>query len=79
MTKHTLPNQESRIVNECQIELDKIVRIGAQRMLQSALEVEVADYIEPNKSLIDSEGRRAVTRNGRMHFGNWIFSERRSW
>lgn len=67
MTKHKPRNAESRIVDECQMELDKIVRLGAQRMLQSALEAEVADYIERHKDLVDVEGRRTVTRNGRMN------------
>jgi len=67
MTKHKSQNTESLIIDGFKIELDKIVRLGAQRMLQSALEAEVADYIARHKDLVDREGRRTVTRNGRMN------------
>ena len=44
--------------------LDQIVREGAQRMLQQAIEAEVAAYIETHKDLHDERGRRLVVRNG---------------
>jgi len=44
--------------------LDEIVRRGAQRMLQSAIEEEVAAYIEAHRHLLDDEGHRLVVRNG---------------
>ena len=45
--------------------LDEILRQGAQRMLQAAVEAEVADYVEQRAGLMDSEtGRRLVVRNG---------------
>jgi transposase-like protein len=45
--------------------LDEIVREGARRMLQSAIEKEVADYIQAHKECLDEEGHRLVVRNGR--------------
>ena len=44
--------------------LDQIVRQGAQRMLQAALEAEVAAYIEQFAHMHDENGHRRVVRNG---------------
>jgi putative transposase len=44
--------------------LDEIIREGARRMLQMAIEAEVAAYIEAHQHLRDEEGRRLVVRNG---------------
>jgi len=44
--------------------LDEIVREGAQKMLQMAVEAEVAAYIETHQHLRDAEGHRLVVRNG---------------
>jgi putative transposase len=44
--------------------LGEVLREGAQRMLSTAIEAEVADYIEKHKDLRDEEGHRQVVRNG---------------
>lgn len=44
--------------------LEDIARGGARRMLQEAIEQEVADYIEAHKSCLDEAGHRLVVRNG---------------
>ena len=44
--------------------LDEILRQGAQKMLMSAIEVEVTSYIESNTTQLDENGRRLVVRNG---------------
>ena len=44
--------------------LDEIIREGARRMLQAAIEREVADYVERHKDCRDAGGRRLVVRNG---------------
>jgi transposase-like protein len=44
--------------------LDDILRDGARRALQSAIEREVEEYIQRNKDHLDEEGRRLVVRNG---------------
>ncbi len=44
--------------------LDELAREGARRMLMTALEAEVAAYIERHKGELDEEGRRLVVRNG---------------
>jgi putative transposase len=44
--------------------IDDILRDGARRALQSAIEREVEEYIERNKQHQDEHGRRLVVRNG---------------
>ena len=44
--------------------LSGILRQGAQRMLASAIEAEVAEWIERHAGVVDENGRRQVVRNG---------------
>ncbi len=44
--------------------LTEILRQGAQEMLATAIEAEVADWIERHRDLRDEHGRRQVVRNG---------------
>lgn len=44
--------------------LDAIIRQGAQRMLQSALEAEVAEYVDRHAHVVSEAGHRTVVRNG---------------
>ena len=46
--------------------LDAIVKTGAQRMLQAALEVEVDEYVARHTDVVDEQGHRQVVRNGRL-------------
>lgn len=50
---------------EIRMSLDEIAREGARRMLISALEVEVEDYVEKFKDLRDEAGKRLVVRHGK--------------
>ncbi len=51
--------------NEVQVTLDDLAREGARRMIATALEAEVADYIDRFADERDEDGRRLVVRNGR--------------
>ena len=44
--------------------IDNILRDGARRALQSAIEREVQEYIERNQHHLDEDGHRLVVRNG---------------
>jgi transposase-like protein len=44
--------------------LDELVREGAQRMLQAAIEAEVEEFLVDHAGRRDDEGRRLVVRNG---------------
>jgi putative transposase len=44
--------------------LEEVIRDGARQMLQTAIEAEVAEYIESHTHLRDDSGLRLVVRNG---------------
>jgi putative transposase len=44
--------------------LEQIAREGARRMLQHAIEQEVAEYVEKHQDCLDEKGHRLVVRNG---------------
>ena len=46
--------------------LEQVLRQGAQRLLQSAIEQEVAAYIEAHQTVRDERNHRLVVRNGRL-------------
>src|SRR5215212_6993102 len=51
--------------NEIRVTLDDLAREGARRIIATALEAEVADYIERFADERDTDGKRLVVRNGR--------------
>jgi len=46
--------------------LDELVRSGAQRMLQTAIDIEVSDFLARHVERCDEQGRRLVVRNGHL-------------
>ena len=46
--------------------LTEILRAGAQRMLATAIDAEVAEWIDARTALTDEAGRRQVVRNGHL-------------
>ena len=53
------------IVEDAAIDsLENLLRRGARRMLQAALEHEVSEYVNCYKSISDEQGHRQVVRNG---------------
>lgn len=44
--------------------LDEIVRLGAQRMLQAAIDAEVAAFLAQHAELASEDGKRRIVRNG---------------
>jgi transposase-like protein len=65
MAKDNVVELESRVEEESRNALDEILQEGARRMLQAAIEAEVATYIEERAHLVDPEtGCRLVVRNG---------------
>ncbi|REJ90255.1 MAG: IS256 family transposase [Planctomycetota bacterium] len=51
---------------EARSPLDELVRTGAQRMLQAAIDAEVNEFIAQHADRCDEQGRRLVVRNGRL-------------
>ncbi len=62
--KSTIVDLQKRVADESRSALDTIIRDGAQRMLQSAIEFEVAEYIDEHQNQLDETGLRLVVRNG---------------
>ncbi|MFO7943436.1 MAG: IS256 family transposase, partial [Anaerolineales bacterium] len=52
---------------EIQQSIDELARMGARRMIKLALELEVEEYIQELKDLLDEEGHAMVVRNGKSH------------
>jgi transposase-like protein len=65
MGKDSVVELQKRVQAESRTALDDILREGARRMLQAAVEAEVSDYVEQHAALADLQtGRRLVVRNG---------------
>lgn len=50
----------------CRVVIEDVLREGARRMLQSAIENEVAEYIEVHAKIRDENGHRKIVRNGHL-------------
>jgi len=50
--------------NSSHFPLDEIIKKGAKRMLEQALEIEVDSFLERHQYVLDDQGRRLVVRNG---------------
>ena len=46
--------------------LTDILRAGAQKMLKTAIEQEVSDYVNARTDIVDENGRQLVVRNGSL-------------
>ncbi len=57
---------EFRANFEARSPLDEIIREGARRMLQAAIDAEVDAFIAAHANRRDGQGRRRVVRNGRL-------------
>ena len=56
-----------KAVESAKASLDEVLREGARRMLQEAIEVEVAEYVDQHQGeRTPGSGRRLVVRNGRL-------------
>lgn len=64
MEKITAKRDEGRMISESRASLDEIIRQGARRILQAALEHEVAEYLMMMAEKRDEGGRQEFVRNG---------------
>ena len=62
----TIIDLKTRVGNESTSALDLLVRDGARRILQEAVDLEVIEYVEALRHLKDEAGRRLVVRNGHL-------------
>jgi putative transposase len=66
MDKTTVKADGGRMISESRTALDELVRQGARRMLQEALDEEVAEYLARMILRRSDDGRREVVRNGHL-------------
>lgn len=66
MKKFALPEDINPSGISARSALDEVLRNGARKMLQEAIEQEVLEYIESRQCLKNENNRRLVTRNGRL-------------
>ena len=64
MKQYTPSEVETLIKEEVDVSLEALLRAGARKMLQAALEIEVETYIDSLKEDKDDQGHRQVVRNG---------------
>jgi len=66
MGKDTVVSLGGQVAKESKASLEELVREGARRMLQEAMELEVREYIERHQEMRDGTSRRLVVRNGSL-------------
>jgi len=66
MPTHKKQNIQEQVSSSSRSHLDEICRLGAQRMLQAALEEEVQSYLSKHSEIKDSLGHRMVVGNGSL-------------
>ena len=64
MKQYTASEVETIVKEEVTLSLEGLIRVGARRMLQAALEFEVEAYVENLQYEKDEQGHRQVVRNG---------------
>lgn len=64
MRKFVLEQDKNPSVISPRSALDEVLRKGAKKLLQEAIEMEVAEYVQQFQELKDAMNRRMVTKNG---------------
>ncbi len=64
MKENLILEDKNRPSTEFKNSLEEVLREGARKLLEQAIENEIQDYIEQFKGLKTEENRRVVTRNG---------------
>jgi putative transposase len=62
--KNRVISLEERVQDEAKSYLEKLLSAGARKMLQAAIENEMAEYLEKSRERRTEHGQRAVVRNG---------------
>jgi len=62
--KFTLPQVKNPSETPARSALEEVLRDGAKRLLQEAIEYEVLEYVQKFKEMKDEMNNRLVTRNG---------------
>ena len=63
-SNHQKDTSQEKIQSRPTSRLDSLVRQGAQKMLQYAIDIEVENFIQSYKDHVDENGYRLVVKNG---------------
>jgi len=66
MKEKTIIELSAQASMPCRQTLDQVLRLGAQQMLQQAIQNEVKEYLQAHAEELDEHGRRLVVGNGRL-------------
>ena len=66
MPENKVVSLEERAKDEPKPFLEQLLREGARKLLQAAIENEVLDYIQLHKDRVNENGQRLVVRNGHL-------------
>ena len=66
MSQDTVNTLDCRVVEESRFTLEGLLREGARKMLQAAIENEVTEYIDAQACQVGDDGHRLVVRNGHL-------------
>lgn len=66
MNNVTAKKEKNRMISESEQSLDSLIREGARKMLQTALDNEVSEYVEKMKDRRTKQGHCDVVRNGHL-------------
>ena len=75
MKKFTLPQVKNPSETPARSALEEVLRDGAKRLLQEAIEYEVLEYVQKFKEMKDEMNNRLVTRNGYLPARDEILSK----
>jgi len=64
MKKFTLPEVKDPSINAARSALEEVLRTGAKRLLQEAIENEVLEYVQQYQEMKNRANKRLVTKNG---------------
>ena len=66
MSENKVVSLEERAKDEQEPFLEQLLREGARKLLQAAIENEMIDYTQFHKDRLDENGQRLVVRNGHL-------------
>ena len=64
MKNNMITNFDIKNLNNSTNLLEEVIRDGARKMLQAAIENEVIEFVESHKNITNEKGHRVIVRNG---------------
>ncbi len=64
MKNNMITNFDIKNLNNSTNLLEEVIRDGARKMLQAAIENEVIEFVENHKNITNEKGHRVIVRNG---------------